>query len=280
MSEECSHNCSTCASKKNGTCGQDEATIAISQQLAIIKNKIVVLSGKGGVGKSTCAVNLAISLAMEGNRVGLLDVDLHGPSIPTMLNLQNVEIKGINGKILPVSVAGMSVISVAFFLQEADAPVIWRGPMKNGAIQQFIKDVEWGELDYLVIDCPPGTGDEALGVCQLIPDAEAVIVTTPQEVAASDVRRSINFCRQLNMTILGVIENMSGFACPHCGEITYIFKQGGGEQLSEKMNVNFLGRIPIDPAVGECSDNGTPFVYAKPDSATATAFKEIVEKIV
>ena len=189
MSEsECTHNCSTCASKKNGSCGQDATTKAISEQLAKIKHKIVVLSGKGGVGKSTCAVNLAISLAMEGHKVGLLDVDLHGPSVPTMLKLQGVVPETVGDKILPVHAAGISVISVAFFLHNSDDPVIWRGPMKQGAIQQFITDVEWGELDYLVIDCPPGTGDEPLGVCQMIPDAEAVIVTTPQEVAASDVR--------------------------------------------------------------------------------------------
>ena len=280
MSEsECTHNCSTCASKKNGSCGQDATTKAISEQLAKIKHKIVVLSGKGGVGKSTCAVNLAISLAMEGHKVGLLDVDLHGPSVPTMLKLQGVVPETVGDKILPVHAAGISVISVAFFLHNSDDPVIWRGPMKQGAIQQFITDVEWGELDYLVIDCPPGTGDEPLGVCQMIPDAEAVIVTTPQEVAASDVRRSVNFCRQLNLSILGVIENMSGFACPHCGEITYIFKQGGGEKLAEQMNLDFLGKIPIDPGIGDCSDAGTPFVHFRGKTATAIAFQAIVAKI-
>ena len=277
---ECTHNCSTCASKKNGSCGQDATTKAISEQLAKIKHKIVVLSGKGGVGKSTCAVNLAISLAMEGHKVGLLDVDLHGPSVPTMLKLQGVVPETVGDKILPVHAAGISVISVAFFLHNSDDPVIWRGPMKQGAIQQFITDVEWGELDYLVIDCPPGTGDEPLGVCQMIPDAEAVIVTTPQEVAASDVRRSVNFCRQLNLSILGVIENMSGFVCPCCKTLTPIFSTGGGEKLAKEFNVPLLGKIPIEPEIGQSCDKGEVFAFTNAKSETGKIFSEIADKII
>ena len=278
--ETCTHNCSTCPSHQNGSCGASETDKAIADQLAKIKNKIVVLSGKGGVGKSTVAVNLAMALALNGFKTGLMDVDLHGPSIPTMLGLQNVqpEVDG-KGQILPIQVYGLSVISVAFFLPNQDDPVIWRGPLKQGAMQQFLGDVEWGELDYLVIDCPPGTGDEPLGICQLVADRKAVIVTTPQEVAAADVRRSVNFCKKLDMEILGVIENMSGFVCPHCNEVTYIFNRGGGEKLANDMGIPFLGHIPLEATVGESSDAGKPFIAANPASASAKAFADIVDKL-
>ncbi len=280
MSEEqCTHNCETCPSKQNGTCGASKTEKAVAENLAKIANKIVVLSGKGGVGKSTVAVNLAMSLAARGRRVGLLDVDLHGPSIPTMLGLTEVAPSAEDDKILPIEAYGMKVISVAFFLPGNDDPVIWRGPLKQGAMQQFLGDVLWGELDDLVVDCPPGTGDEPLGICQLIPDRKAVIVTTPQEVAAADVRRSVNFCRKLDMTVLGVVENMSGFVCPHCQEITYIFKRGGGEALAKSMDIPFLGRIPLEPIVGEASDAGRPFVVTNPESASAKAFAAIVDAI-
>lgn len=280
MSEEtCTHNCSTCPSHQNGTCGANDADKAVSETLSRIKNKIVVLSGKGGVGKSTVAVNLAASLAKAGKKVGLLDVDLHGPSIPTLLGLQHVAAESDGDKIVPVQAHGMSVISVAFFLQNEDDPVIWRGPMKQGAMQQFLTDVTWGDLDYLVIDCPPGTGDEPLGICQLIGQPMAVIVTTPQEVSAADVRRSVKFCDKLALDVVGIIENMSGFVCPHCGVVTDIFSKGGGKQICEATGVPFLGAIPIEPAVVQDSDAGTPFVLAHPDSVSAKAFAEIVEKI-
>ena len=224
-------------------------------------------------------MELSVLLRGRDQIRGVPIVDLHGPSIPTMLGLTEVAPSAEDDKILPIEAYGMKVISVAFFLPGNDDPVIWRGPLKQGAMQQFLGDVLWGELDDLVVDCPPGTGDEPLGICQLIPDRKAVIVTTPQEVAAADVRRSVNFCRKLDMTVLGVVENMSGFVCPHCQEITYIFKQGGGEALAKSMDIPFLGRIPLEPIVGEASDAGRPFVVTNPESASAKAFAAIVDAI-
>ncbi|OGV73301.1 MAG: chromosome partitioning protein ParA [Lentisphaerae bacterium RIFOXYB12_FULL_65_16] len=252
----------------------------MEERLGRIRHKVLVLSGKGGVGKSTVAVNLATSLALAGRRVGLLDVDFHGPSIPTMLHLVGVQVTTKDQSLVPVEHAGMKVMSIGFLLRQRDDAVIWRGPMKMGVIKQFLKDVEWGDLDYLVIDSPPGTGDEPLSVCQLVPDADgAVVVTTPQDVATADVRKSITFCRQLDMPILGVVENMSGFVCPKCGEVTEIFKTGGGEKMAADMGVPFLGRIPIDPAVGAACDVGTPFVYHYAGTETAKAFERIVAPI-
>ncbi len=252
------------------------------KRLSTIKHCIVVLSGKGGVGKSTVSVNLAAALAREGFKVGLLDVDLHGPSIPTMLKLQDARvIMGDNG-IIPVEVGpDFKVMSIAFFLDSKDQAVVWRGPMKLTAIKQMLEDVDWGELDYLVIDCPPGTGDEPLAVVQLIPCLEGgIIVTTPQEVAASDVRRSVSFCDMLSLPVIGVVENMSGFHCPDCDKVHYIFKQGGGEALAKDMSLPFLGAIPIEPQIADAGDCGTPFVNQPSDSAAAKAFQEIVRKII
>jgi ATP-binding protein involved in chromosome partitioning len=248
---------------------------ALQERLQQIKHKIIVLSGKGGVGKSTVAVNLAVSLLSAGQRVGLLDVDIHGPSIPKMLHLENTRVEATPDAILPVEKEGLKVMSIGFLIQDPDDAVIWRGPMKMGVIEQFLKDVEWGALDYLIIDSPPGTGDEPLSVCQLVKNPDgAVIVTTPQDVATSDVRRSITFCRKLGLPVLGVVENMSGFVCPKCGEVTNIFKTGGGERMAQDMGVAFLGRIPIDPAVDEAGDAGTPFVQE--NTPTARAFEQIV----
>ena len=253
---------------------------AMAQRLGRIRHKILVMSGKGGVGKSTVATNLAISLALAGKKVGLLDVDIHGPSIPKMLHLDAADIQMKDGAIQPVEIAGLKVMSIGFLLQDRDAAVIWRGPMKMSVIKQFLKDVNWGDLDYLVIDSPPGTGDEPLSVCQLAAPVDgAVLVTTPQDVATADVRKSINFCRQLNLPVLGVVENMSGFLCPKCGEVTDIFKAGGGEKMAADMKVPFLGRIPIDPAVGEACDAGKPFVYHHSRTETAKAFERIVTPI-
>ncbi|MBQ9501084.1 MAG: Mrp/NBP35 family ATP-binding protein [Lentisphaeria bacterium] len=263
----------------NPSAGGLDAVI-VKNSLAKIKNKLVVMSGKGGVGKSTVAVNLAMALAMEGYSVGLLDIDLHGPSVPKMLKLEDEAPEAENDRMIPVSFGGLKVMSVGFLLRDPDEAVIWRGPMKMGVIKQFITDVTWGELDYLVVDAPPGTGDEPLTICQLLgPEAGAVIVTTPQQVAAVDVAKSINFCCQLEMPVVGVIENMSGFACPHCGKVTDIFSSGAGEALARKFGVELLGKIPIDPAICRDGDEGTPFIHHDARTATGRAFAAIVRKI-
>ena len=249
----------------------------IRKKLKRIKHKILVLSGKGGVGKSTVAVNLAMSLALAGKSIGLLDIDIHGPSVPKILGLEKEIIQTIGDTILPVEMIGnLKVMSIGFMLRQNDDAVIWRGPMKYQMIKQFLKDVQWGILDFLVVDSPPGTGDEPLSIVQLLEDADgAVIVTTPQEVALSDVRKCISFCSVLNLPVLGVLENMSGFICPKCGEKTDVFKSGGGEIMARKMGVPFLGRIPIDSQIVQSCDSGKPFVFHYNHSQTAKAFKEI-----
>ena len=262
---------------------QMEAELAqVRHRMSQIKHKVLVLSGKGGVGKSTVAVNLAISLSQAGKRTGLLDIDIHGPSIPKILNLEGRKAQSGFDAILPIEVgANLKVMSIAFFLASQDDAVIWRGPMKYQMIKQFLKDVEWGELDYLIIDSPPGTGDEPLSIIQLLENADgAVVVTTPQEVALSDVRRSITFCRSLDLPVLGMLENMSGFVCPKCGERTDIFKSGGGENMALEMNVPFLGRIPIDPQIVEACDSGQPYVDKYRQSQAAKAFSEAVALLV
>ncbi len=249
-----------------------------------IAHTLVVLSGKGGVGKSTVAVNLAASLALQGKKVGLLDVDIHGPSIPTMLGLGGQRVMTDGDKLLPHKLPmlnNLKVMSIGFMLEAEDAPVIWRGPMKNTLIKQFLTDVDWGTIDYLIVDCPPGTGDEPLSVIQLIgkPDG-AVIVTTPQNVSAVDVSKSLNFCKQLNLPVKGIIENMSGFVCPECKKITYIFNQGGGKKLAEKYGVPFLGSIPIDPAIGESGESGNPYVAQFAGSPVSNLYKDITRSFI
>ncbi len=258
---------------------QEEA--ALRARLQSIRQKLVVLSGKGGVGKSTVAANLALSLAMSGQRVGLLDVDIHGPSIPKLMGLEGERPDLDGDTIQPLRVSpNLKVMSIGFLLGGKRDAVIWRGPMKSGVIRQFLCDVAWGELDFLVIDSPPGTGDEPLSVAQLIgPGAAAVIVTTPQEVAVADVRRSVTFCERLSLPVLGVIENMSGFVCPHCRQTTDLFKSGGGEELAREMGVRFLGRVPLDPHVVISGDTGTPFVRRYADSPSALAFAQIVRAL-
>jgi ATP-binding protein involved in chromosome partitioning len=228
-------------------------------RLGRIRHKVLVLSGKGGVGKSTVAVNLAVALLRAGQRVGLLDVDVHGPSVPTMLGLEGEQILSDGEVFLPVELGDLKVMSVGFLLRRREDPIIWRGPMKMGVIRQFLQEVEWGDLDYLIVDAPPGTGDEPLSVCQLLGEAEgAIVVTTPQEVALSAVRKCISFCRKLELRVLGVVENMSGFLCPHCGKRTDIFLTDGGRRMAEEMRVPFLGRIPLEPGVVISGDSGKP----------------------
>jgi Mrp family chromosome partitioning ATPase/predicted Fe-Mo cluster-binding NifX family protein len=256
--------------------GQDQQNDQkrLEGRMSRIRHKVLVLSGKGGVGKSTIAVNLAVALAAAGRRVGLLDVDIHGPSVPKMLGIEAMPLHGTEHSISPLQVGdNLFVMSIGLLLRSGDDAIIWRGPMKMGVIKQFLSDVEWGDLDYLVIDSPPGTGDEPLSVAQLIPDADgAVIVTTPQDVALADVRRCITFCRQLKLPVIGVVENMSGFVCPHCGETTELFKRGGGETMAAEMGVPFLGRVPFEPAVVQAGDGGEPFVLGHPETETGKIF--------
>jgi ATP-binding protein involved in chromosome partitioning len=253
----------------------------INDRMRQIKHKILVLSGKGGVGKSTVAANLAVSLSLAGKTAGLLDIDIHGPSIPKILNLENKRLEAIDNYLVPVPVSpNLIVMSIGFMLENQDSPVIWRGPMKYNMIKQFLKDVEWGQLDYLIIDSPPGTGDEPLSIIQMLdkPDG-AVIVTTPQQVALADVRKGISFCKNLDLPVIGVIENMSGFVCPQCNHVTDIFKSGGGETMAAEMKVPFLGRIPIDPQIVYACDSGKPYVQQYSSSLAAKSFKEAIKPI-
>lgn len=254
----------------------------LQERLSKIKSKIIVLSGKGGVGKSTVAVNIAVTLSLKGFKVGLLDVDLHGPSVPVMLGLQNEKIQGDETGIVPVNYnENMTAISIGFMLEKNEDAVIWRGPLKYSAIKQFITDVKWGDLDYLIVDSPPGTGDEPLSVCQIIKPDSAIIVTTPQEVSLSDVRKSITFCRRVNIPVKGVVENMSGFKCPHCGKNIDIFKRGGGRKISEEMQVPYLGSIPVEIDIMENGDSGHPFMKNGPETnESAKAFEQIVNNII
>ncbi len=254
----------------------------IRQRMARIQCKILVLSGKGGVGKSTVAVNLALSLSLAGKRTGLLDIDIHGPSVPKILNLEGKIVGGRPDAIQPVELgAHLKIMSIGFLLSSATDAVIWRGPRKYHMVKQFLKDVAWGELDFLIIDSPPGTGDEPLAIIQLLEKADgAVVVTTPQEVALSDVRRGITFCRRLDLPVLGVLENMSGFICPRCGQRTDIFKSGGGARMATAMNVPFLGRIPIDPQIVEACDAGQPYIEKYRQSQAAQAFRAAVALLV
>jgi ATP-binding protein involved in chromosome partitioning len=253
-------------------------------KLSRIKHKIAIISGKGGVGKSTVTVNLAMAFAMQGHKdkVGVLDADIHGPCIPKMLGLKGQTlIGGPGGMLFPVTgILGIKVVSMDFLLPNDEAPVIWRGPLKMRVIQQFLSDMMWGELDYLFIDLPPGTGDEPLSVMQLIPDMDGVvIVTMPSEVSQAVVKKAVSFAKQIGVPIIGIVENMSGFICPECGTRINIFKVGGGQKIAEDMSVPFLGSIPIDPEICRDSDNGVPFITENADSPATKAFTEIVKKI-
>ncbi|MFB3925846.1 MAG: P-loop NTPase [Syntrophales bacterium] len=254
----------------------------LKERMALIRHKILVMSGKGGVGKTSVAVNLSYALALSGSKkVGLLDTDIHGPNIAKMLGIEKATLGGSTMGIEPVMVLpGLKAVSLAFTAANPDTPIIWRGPLKAAAIKQLLGDVNWGTLDYLIIDSPPGTGDEPLSVCQLIPEINGtVIVTTPQDVSIMDARKSVMFARQLNISVIGIIENMSGFICPHCHQETAIFKKGGGEKAALELGVPFLGRIPFDPQQVELADRGVPFISFKKDSAAAKAFMQIQKRI-
>ncbi|KAB2888828.1 MAG: Mrp/NBP35 family ATP-binding protein [Desulfobulbaceae bacterium] len=247
-----------------------------------IKNKILVMSGKGGVGKSTVSVNLALGLAQRGHKVGLMDVDIHGPDVVRMLNLKGtLEPPATQGGLVPPLrySDNLKVVSLEYMLKDRDQAIIWRGPLKIQAIRQFIADMDWGELDYLIIDAPPGTGDEPLSVAQTIPHVKAVVVTTPQQVALADVRKSINFCKTVKVEITGVVENMSGFVCPHCNKTVDIFKSGGGEEVAREFELPFLGRIPMDPRIVVAGDDGVPYLSSNEDSPATKAFAGVLNAI-
>ena len=260
----------------------EEQKKQIRERLRHIKHKILVMSGKGGVGKSSVAAYLAVSLAKRNYDVGLMDVDLHGPSIPRILGLTGVIQPGKNPKtITPIKyLPNMEVVSIETLVKDKDAAMIWRGPLKGGVIRQFIADVEWHNLDYMIIDSPPGTGDEPLTVAQTIPDAKALIVTTPQELSLADVRKSINFCRQVGMEILGLVENMSGLQCPYCGKIIDVFKQNGGRLTAEKENLRLLATLPLVPEVVNKGDSGDMSLLDNRDHPVTQAFNNLVDEIV
>ncbi len=247
-----------------------------------VRHVILVLSGKGGVGKTTVAVNLAYALSVRNFRVGILDLDIHGPNVPKMLGIEDHQLLSENEKIIPIRVTqNLHAISMAFLLPRKDAPVVWRGPMKTAVIRQFLEDTDWGSLDFLIVDLPPGTGDEALSIAQVAPNLRgAVIVTTPQDVSTIDSTKAISFVELLNIPVLGVIENMSGFECPHCHGPIDLFGEGGGETIAKQHGVQFLGKIPLDPQMRVSGDEGTPFISKVSDSKTWTAINEIVTRLI
>lgn len=279
-----SSGCSSCPSSKDGekkTNAQFELqNELISSTLARIKHKLFIMSGKGGVGKSSVTVNLAAALAAQGHKVGILDVDIHGPSVPTLLGLKGALDVDRGSLVMPKQFNdNLSAVSMESLLKDPDQAVLWRGPMKTSAIRQFVSDVQWGDLDFLLVDSPPGTGDEPMTVLKTIPDALCVVVTTPQEVSLSDVRKSINFLQYANANILGVVENMSGLICPHCHKGIDLFKKGGGKDLAEKYGLEFLGAIPLDPATVVAGDMGTPVVLLEEDSFAKDAFLKLSREV-
>ncbi len=266
---------------------EEQKKLLMQQEITIVKrmsdigHKIAVMSGKGGVGKSTISVNLAVAFALKNYQTGIMDVDLHGPDVPHMLGIENAILQSSPHGIIPVKAReNLEVLSIEFMLPTKGAPIIWRGPKKTGAIKQFLSDVSWGNLDVLVVDNPPGTGDEPLTILQSISPLDGVVmVTTPQAVAGEDVRKCVNMVKGLNIPILGIIENMSGFTCPHCHEEINIFGKGEGKQLAEELEVPYLGSLPVETGVGENSDQGKPFILEDPDSEISKKFMKIVSKI-
>jgi Mrp family chromosome partitioning ATPase len=272
--EECSKKCETC----DVECAERTAPNAPPEKAKIqVKHVILVLSGKGGVGKSTVAVNLAYSLSTHGFQVGILDLDIHGPNIPIMLGIQNQRLQVMGNLIEPIRITGtLSAMSMAFLLPDVSTPVIWRGPMKMAAIRQFLEEVNWGELDFLVVDLPPGTGDEALSIAQLAPNVSGVVI-----VATVDSRKAVKFVEMLGFRVLGIIENMSGMICPHCKQEIDLFGKGGGQKAAEEMGVPFLGSIPIDPEMRKAGDEGRPFVIRRGEAnPTWEAVDSIMEAVV
>jgi len=270
-----------------GTGSSDQRQQALAQQdesvrgsLLKIKKKFLVMSGKGGVGKTSVSVNIALALARKGFQVGLMDVDIHGPDVPRMLGLQGMLDLNQNRKLIPMRYSGhLAAVSLESLIANKDDAIIWRGPMKHNVIRQFISDVDWGDLDYLIIDSPPGTGDEPLTVAQTISDAKAIVVTTPQEISLADVRKSIHFCKTVKMEIFGIIENMSGFMCPHCGKPVDLFGTGGGERTAAAFGIPFLGKIPFDPQMVTCGDAGASYPESHPDSPVTAAFAAVAERM-
>lgn len=260
----------------HGNVNLEERKKKIAEKMSKIKHRIAVMSGKGGVGKSTVSVNLAYGLSMRGYKVGILDADLHGPNVPLMLGREGVKLPSISSP-LPIT-ENLAISSLSFFVPDND-PVIWRGPQKMGAISEMLEGIDWGELDVLVIDLPPGTGDETLSIAQNIsPDAKAIVVTTPQDVSLLDSRRSVKFAKLLNLQLLGIIENMSGFVCPCCGKEVHIFKKGGAEKMSEETKTNFLGSIPMDTSIVEAGDSGFPYVST--DSEASRKMNGIITELI
>ncbi len=280
--DECDHNCEGCASASSCTSATKGQSGLPPKAKIDVKHVILVLSGKGGVGKSTVSVNLAYALSAHGRKVGLLDLDIHGPNIPKMLGIEEHKLAIKDNKIEPVHVTGnLAVISMAFLLENTSTPVIWRGPMKMTAIQQFLGDVNWESLDYLVVDLPPGTGDEALTIAQLAPNVRgAVIVTTPQDVATLDARKSVKFIEKLGLPVIGIVENMSGMICPHCGKEVEIFGKGGGKKIADELEVPFLGAIPLDIEMRKAGDEGRPFIIRRSDSPTWKNVDQVMEELI
>lgn len=276
--------CSTC--ELRSSCKEEDQhrcqREGLEKRLQYIRRSIMVMSGKGGVGKTTVAVNLAAAWAREGNRVGILDADIHGPNVPKMFGLGWRPLVAGEEGIEPVTAAcGIKLMSLAFLLPEDNSPVVWRGPVKHNALKQLLGEVNWGELDFLIVDLPPGTGDEPLSVAQLLKDRVngAIVVTTPQEVSLLDARKALSFSKLLGIRVLGIVENMSGLKCPHCGGEIQLFKTGGGKRLAEETGTPFLGSIPLDPQVVQRGDSGPPVVLAEPSSHVALSFLEIAKRV-
>jgi ATP-binding protein involved in chromosome partitioning len=274
--------CETC--DQGSSCTQQEKEAHTQQKLdaklSHIKHRILVMSGKGGVGKSSVATNLAVALSLDGFEIGLLDADIHGPNIPKMLGIESRPVVPTDDGMRAVeALPNLKVMSTAFFIGDQDNAVVWRGPLKHSALSQFIGEVEWGNLDFLVVDLPPGTGDEPLSVAHLIKKVDgSIVVTTPQDVALLDSRKAVTFSRMLNIPVIGIVENMSGLECPHCHKEISLFKVGGGEKAARDLGVPFLGRIPLDPEMVSDCDKGIPFVMASPDSEAAKAFRQIADR--